>query len=225
MLQRTLLAIPVYDEALHLPAVLTGVLKVVDRMDLLIIDDGSTDSTTGVLQSFGVHALHHIQNLGKGASLLHAIQYAKEKKYDWLLCMDGDGQHDPSDIPRFLERIQRNEADIILGNRQERAGRMPVHRQLSNGITSLIISLLINKTGRIQDSQCGFRALRLSGLQTKWFKEKGFQFESELLIVLGRKGFALQHIPVGTRYGRQKTRIHLFHDTLRFLKLAIKSLW
>ncbi|HPN33252.1 MAG TPA: glycosyltransferase family 2 protein [bacterium] len=225
MAGRILLAIPVYNEAGHLPRVLAGVLQLMDSQDVLIIDDGSTDGTLAEIEHLGLNTLRHPQNEGKGFSLLQAWRYAKEREYDWLLCMDGDGQHDPADIPLFIQHIARDQADVFLGDRMQRAGHMPLQRQWSNRLSSLILSLLINNGQRLTDTQCGFRALRVSMLQNAWFREKGFQFESEVLLVLGRRGRRIRQIPIQTRYAQEKSSINPLTDTLRFLKLVFRSLW
>ncbi len=225
MAGRTLLAIPAYNEADHLPLVLAGVLQVMDARHVLVIDDGSTDGTVEAIEHLGLATLRHPRNVGKGVSLRKALRYSIEKEYDWLLCMDGDGQHDPGDVPRFLQLIARDQADVLLGERMHQAGRMPLQRQWSNRLSSLILSLLINNGRRLTDTQCGFRALRLSSLQPAWFREKGFQFESEVLLVLGRRGCRIQQVPIQTRYAQEKSHITPLADTLRFLRLIFKSLW
>ncbi|NLP12464.1 glycosyltransferase family 2 protein [bacterium] len=225
MAGRILLAIPVYNEVRHLPQVLAGVLQIMDAEDLLIIDDGSTDGTLVAIEHLRLPTLQHAQNEGKGISLLQALRYAREKQYDWLVCMDGDGQHHPADLPLFLQHIARDEDDVVLGNRMQRAGTMPLQRQWSNRLSSLILSLLINNGQRLIDTQCGFRALRVSSLQETWFREKGFQFESEVLLVLGRRGCRIRQIPIQSCYAQEKSSIHPMADTLRFLKLVFRSLW
>ena len=222
---RTLLAIPVYNEALHLPAVLDGVLRVIDAEDLLILDDGSSDDTRHILQGRKLRFIAHPTKQGKGTCLLRAIRYAQELEYDWLLCMDGDGQHDPDDLPRFLQHIQKGDADVILANRIRRAGHMPLLRRCSNQLSSMILSLLIHPGKRIKDSQCGFRALRLSALRGQWFSTRGFQFESEVLLVLGRRGCRIEQIPIRTEYGGQASQVQPLRDTLAFVRLVLKSVW
>lgn len=220
-----LLAIPAYNEARHLPRVLAGVLQVMDAQDILVVDDGSTDGTLAAIEHLGLTTLRHTQNEGKGVSLRQALRYAREKNYAWLLCMDGDGQHDPADVPLFLQLIAGDQADVLLGDRMHRAGHMPLPRQWSNRLSSLILSLLINNGRRLTDTQCGFRALRVSSMQEAWFCERGFQFESEVLLVLGRRGCRIQQVPIHTRYAQEESSINPLADTLRFLKLVFKTLW
>lgn len=219
-----LTAIPVYNEAEHLADFLTKVLRHVDRRELFVVDDGSQDDTWQILQNHHILHVHHKVNRGKGAALLDAVRHAQKNGYDWLLCLDGDGQHNPDDIPAFLEKIKNDQADIILGDRQNRPGCMPLPRRLSNGITSWILSCMIPGSDHIRDSQCGFRALRLAHIDPERFSEMGFQFESELLLVLGRQGFRLAYVPIKTIYQGQKSEIHPCQDTWRFIRLILKNL-
>lgn len=224
MRNRVLLAVPVHNEAPRLGVVLDRALDFVAPEDLLIIDDGSTDGTRALVRSRNLALIEHTHNQGKGACIKHAIRYGKEKNYQWLLCMDGDGQHDPREIDKFLRLIERDRADLILGNRINRRGRMPFLRQASNLFTSLILSFMIQRGRPVRDSQCGFRAVRLSAVKEAWFCETGFQFESELLLVLGRRSCVIEQIPITTLYGDQQSKINLLRDTYRFIRLVIKSL-
>ncbi len=219
-----LTAIPVYNEAEHLSDFLHHVLQYVGRRELLVVDDGSVDATAKLLLEQRIVHLHHEKNLGKGAALLDAIRYAQKNGFDWLLCLDGDGQHNPDDIPAFLHEIENDTADIILGDRQDRQTSMPLHRRLSNCITSWILSWMIRSSVPIKDSQCGFRALRLAQVDPDRFSEQGFQFESEQLLLLGRQGFRITCLPITTIYGAQKSNIHLWQDSFRFLRLVLKYL-
>ena len=99
---------------------------------------------------------------------------------------------------------------------------MPRIRQLSNGISSLLVSLFAG-VGHLHDTQCGFRAFRIERLNVRPFKERGFQFESEMILRLGRMGARFCEIPIATRYGDEQSKIRAWHDTVRFLALIIKS--
>jgi glycosyltransferase involved in cell wall biosynthesis len=215
-----LIAIPVYNEHEQLVKVLEQVVRFFSMSDVLVVNDGSTDTTEHIIQSYAVSTIKHKRNLGKGAAILSAIQYAKEKGYQWIILLDGDGQHAVREIDNFIREILKNHADVILGNRIVRIGRMPLHRVLSNGITSIIVSLCAGQQ-RIHDSQCGFRALRLNCLYPEKYRYYGFQFESEVLLRLGKAGCRFKEIPITTIYGNAKSKMKLLLDTIKFIILIV----
>ncbi len=221
--KRILLAIPVYNEEKFLPELLQNLTRSVPLEHLLFVNDGSQDRSQEILDRFQVPYIRHTENLGKGAALLHAIAFAKKNNFEWLITMDGDGQHDPAHLPQFLKVIDAHHADMILGCREQRRSNMPWSRRMSNGITSIVISLLIGRI-RIHDSQCGYRALRLKNIHIGDYREGGFQFESELLLHLG-KNHRIIEIPIKTLYGSEKSKIHGLSDTLKFIRLVMRYMW
>jgi len=217
-----LLVIPVFNEERFIGELLDRVRRIIAPDNILVVNDGSTDNTAGLVSLLPVRILNHDRNRGKGAALLTAIRYAQDHCYCWILTMDGDGQHQTAHIHDFMQAIQDDQADLILGNRQKRGVKMPLHRILSNGITSIILSLCSGMQ-RIHDSQCGFRAVRVTCLNDALFRETGFQFESEMILRLGKQQRRFLEIPVETRYGSESSSIHLVNDTVKFIKLVIKS--
>lgn len=222
---RIFLTIPVFNESRFLEAVLLETLPYFDPADVLVVDDGSADDSSQIAAKHGVQILRHPVNLGKGAAIKSAVGFAVEKGYDWLMIMDGDGQHPARSLPDFIRKIDTDRYDLVLGNRvQRRESNMPLHRFLSNGITSILVSLCAGGQ-RIHDSQCGFRAIRLDRLRGMHCRSMGFQVESEMLIKLGRAGAKFEHVPIATVYGDQVSSIRIVRDTLKFIKLILKSLW
>ncbi len=189
-----------------------------------VVDDGSTDNTCQVVKKISnVRILTHSQNAGKGKALLSAINYAQKQKFRWIITMDGDGQHSPKHLKDFIHLIEKGGANLILGNRISRNSSMPFHRQLSNGITSIIISLF-NGSKRIRDSQCGYRAIDLNYIKPSLYIEPGFQFESEILLNLSKTDCKIIELDIETKYGKESSSIHLFKDTLKFIRLIFRHL-
>jgi glycosyltransferase involved in cell wall biosynthesis len=217
-----LIAIPVYNEENHLPVLLQEILQLYPHISILVVDDGSIDQTENAIRTFSVKCITHEYNRGKGAAILTAVEYARANRYQWLIMLDGDGQHAPSDIKNFIKAIEQNDADIILGNRMNLVKDMPFHRLLSNGTTSVIISLCSGNL-RVHDSQCGFRAVRVSCVVSGSYKYKGFQFESELLLRFGKADKRFKEIPIKTIYKNQKSKMNLLNDTLKFIILIVDS--
>ncbi len=217
-----LVLIPVLNEAENIENLVFEISKYIDKHNVVVVNDGSTDSTGKIISRLSVHFIEHTHNKGKGAALLTGLKYAKESGYQWVITLDGDGQHQPHYISDFLRHIRHNNVDLLLGNRRNRANRMPLHRILSNGITSIIVSLCAGNI-RIHDSQCGYRAFRLDCIDPGRFSEKGFQFESEMILRLGKCRCKIKEIPIETKYGNESSSINLIGDTFRFIRLVFKS--
>jgi len=210
--------IPVYNEEKRIGELINRLNKVgIDKRSILIINDGSTDHTSSVVRNLEIRVIDHPENLGKGEALKTGFRNTQQ---EYLLTMDGDGQHLPEEIPRFFEKIE--DFDIVIGNRQNRKG-MPWPRVLSNRTTSLVLSLLIKQ--RILDGQCGFRLLKRTALSGVNLTTSKFDTESEMIIKLGRRGRLIGWVPITTVYHRESSKINHLLDTIRFITLAIKSLW
>jgi glycosyltransferase involved in cell wall biosynthesis len=218
-----LIAILAYNEIRHLPALIAETRAAAPGRDLVVIDDGSTDGTRELLQRQQIPAIHHAVNRGKGVSLRTALAAAVNGGYTWLITLDGDRQHDPLFIPDFIAAIESEQADFIIGCRQGRGGKMPLLRQLSNGISSILVSLFSGV--RFHDAQCGFRAMRVGLAGLKSCRENGFQYESEVLMRLSRKHCKFLELPISTHYPSSTSRIRYLTDSGRFIRLLWRSLW
>lgn len=213
--------IPAYNAATTIGAVIEGVKRWLPAAAILVIDDGSSDATVSISRATGVRVFPQPVNLGKGAALKTGFAFALGQGSEWILTLDADGQHPPEVIPDFLAMITAPNVDLVIGSRMHELQSMPWHRLLSNKITSGMIGLRID--GRIQDSQCGFRLIRAEILRHLILKTRHFDLESEIILKAGLRGYQICSIPVPTIYNQQSTSIRLVTDTLRFLKLYLKS--
>ena len=188
--------------------------------DVVVYDDASTDDTASVAERAGAIVLRHAQNAGKGQTLRDGLNWACENDYTAVVTLDGDGQHLPEEINRFLEKI--GEADLIIGNRMFECDNMPFVRTCTNRFTSWVISLLAKQ--KIHDSQVGFRLITCDCWRGIDIKSNNFEFEGEMLIAASRKGFRIAEVPISTVYGDEKSKIRPVRDTIRFFKM-IWRLW
>ncbi|HZW07763.1 MAG TPA: glycosyltransferase family 2 protein, partial [Phycisphaerales bacterium] len=162
---RTLIAIPVYNEEKYVPRVLASVIEHAPGApgDIVVIDDGSTDRTTALVEKFPVRLLRHPRNLGYGASIIDAFNYAAREGYDWVITMDCDEQHEPARIPLFVAEQARTSADILSGSRYlhpDQSDDLPPgdRRTINATITGLVNNVL---NLNITDAFCGFKAHRV----------------------------------------------------------------
>lgn len=194
-------------------------VKFVDRC--LVVDDGSTDQTAERASRAGAVVIRYSSNRGKGASLRSGFDWALKEGYDAVITMDGDGQHDPKDIPRFIERAKSSHAGLIIGNRMENVENMPLIRRLTNRVMSSIISRICSQ--RMPDSQCGYRLIKQKVLERLSLATSRFEIESEILIKANRANFKIDSIPIRTIYKGEKSRINPLPDTIRFIRLIISG--
>jgi len=181
---------------------------------VLVVDDGSRDDTVAQAEAAGARVLRHRQTEGKGAALTTGFRAAVDAQFAWALAMDGDGQHSPADIPKFLELAGREHAGMIVGNRMTAAHRMPwLRRQVNRWLTHLISNLA---GCPLADSQCGFRLLDLSVWVGLPMASRHFEIESELLVQFARAGQAIRFVPIKVIYKEEQSKIHPVRDTLRW---------
>ena len=207
--------IPAYREAMAIADVVSRTLPHVDLV--LVVDDGSPDNTAELARAAGAEVIKHSVNQGKGAAMKTGMKTLAERGFDYILLLDGDGQHAPEEIPRFTATARDGSAHVVVGNRFENVKGMPVVRRLVNSLMSRIIS---NACGvRIPDTQCGFRLVRSSLVTYIMGSSDHFDFETEMLLLASRAGFSIHSVPVSTIYGAEKTKIRPVRDTIKFIKL------
>lgn len=216
---KTCVVIPAYNEAKTIGDIIE---KVKSRgLDVIVIDDGSSDDTGKIAARKGAILLSHEKNLGKGLSLRGGFDFVLDNtNYDSVIIIDGDGQHSVDDIDKFLEKSAQENDDIIIGNRMGSTKNMPRIRLLTNKFMSALLSAMCGQN--IPDTQCGFRLLTRRVLQTVKFTSSKYDAESEMLITASRKGFKIASVPVTTIYRGERSEIHPVKDTIRFIVLLIK---
>jgi glycosyltransferase involved in cell wall biosynthesis len=168
---------------------------------VIIVDDASTDGTADALRSLPVTVLRGHQWLGKGAALAWGFRAALEQGALAIITLDGDGQHDPADIPAFIDAARRFPSHLILGARLKNLECAPRGRLVANRIADFCISWAAGQA--IRDSQCGHRLYPrelLATVQPQVTAEDGFVFESEILIESARRGFDIVAVPIESRY-------------------------
>lgn len=217
--------IPAFQAAKSLQVLINRIKLIQLSIKIIVVNDGSTDNTLDILGKFDdVIVVNHQRNLGKGAAIKSGIKKARELGFQYAICIDSDLQHPPELIPNFIKSQSEINASLVLGVRQFSREIMPFHRILSNTITSFVVSIRIGK--RVHDSQCGYRLIRISDIDINQFNENGFQFETELLLKMIPSKATFREIPINTIYNKSNSSINNVKDTLKFIKLFLRSyLW
>lgn len=213
--------IPTYNEAKTIGDLVEEIHK--QKLETVVIDDGSVDNTADLAQCKGSIVLVNKENQGKGASLIKGFRYALEKDFDAVIVMDGDGQHEPSDIPFFIRLAKYSSNGILIGNRMSKTKNMPIVRFLTNKIMSWFISIMAKQY--IPDSQCGFRLIKRPILEKLNLHTHRYETESEILIKSSRLGFKIESVPIKTIYNGENSQINPFLDTIRFFRLIFREIW
>lgn len=224
MKEKLLIIIPAFNEEKNLGELLKRVSTVVSLKNVLVVDDGSVDKTATIAEKAGSKVLKQNINQGKGVALKAGFAFAVRDNYDAVMTMDADGQHDPSEIPKFLKNLRKSGADLIIGTREQNLSEMPFLRFLVNKTTSLVTSILAGV--RVHDSQSGYRFIKKSLIKKINLKTGRFQMETEIIVKAARVGFSIGEVPIKTIYFESfKSHINPFIDTLRFIRLALRLLW
>ncbi|MCS5611311.1 MAG: glycosyltransferase family 2 protein [Candidatus Poribacteria bacterium] len=218
------LLLPAYNEAKTIDRIIREASEFVH--DILVIDDGSIDQTAQIAEKAGGKVITHRTNLGKGVALRTGFDYISQKDYDLIATMDSDGQHQPSDLPRFIDHFKNNQSDILtdilIGARIHNRFEMPQHRRLNNWLVSSVGSALCGQ--KVKDFQSGFRLIRTEVIKSIELHTERYETESELLIKAGRIGFKIQSIPINTIYNAEVSNIKPLREMWLFTKLLINSL-
>lgn len=218
---RVVVIVPAYLTGPGLLEVLEGASRVVGRENVVVVDDGSPDGYPNEAEKRGYTVLRHSSNMGKGVALRTGFDWAVSQNYSGVVTMDGDGQHDPSLIPKLIDKATNEGADIVIGSRMQDLTGMPLTRVVVNKVTSWIVSRLAGQS--IEDSQSGFRYIGSGVLKSVKLEGARYDLESEILIKAARKGFRIAFVPIPTVYGKETSYIKPWKDAVRFSKLVLSS--
>jgi glycosyltransferase involved in cell wall biosynthesis len=205
--------IPAYQEEKHIADVVRRTLLQLDSV--VVVDDGSTDATAEEARQAGAQVIVHEQNRGKGESIKSGFRYWLEHGASYIVILDGDGQHLPEEIDRFLGAAGIGE--LLIGTRMNDVREMPFVRRAVNRYMSRKISRACGQN--IPDTQCGFRMVHRSVIPSFLGGTERFDYETEMLILGSRAGCRIASVPISTVYSDEVSSIHPVRDTIRFFKL------
>jgi len=214
---RVLALIPAYNEAAAIGKVVTLVCL---HLPVLVVDDGSRDETAAMAEAAGARVLRQMPNQGKGTALRAGFRQALAEGFDAVLTLDADEQHDPDEIPLFLNAYRQGLADLVIGQRT--FAEMPLVRRTANTLGTVLFSWAMRQP--VHDNQSGYRLISRRVMENCLAsQEEGFEFEVEMIATCVREGLKLAWVPIRTIYSGEKSHIQPLQHTLNFFRLVWKT--
>ena len=205
---KVIAAIPCFNEERFIGSVVVKARKYVDKV--IVVDDGSTDATAEVAEAAGAEVIRHKKNEGKGVAIKSAFEWAREEGCRALVLLDGDGQHEPADIPILLRPVLEGEADMVVGSRfLAMSSNIPRYRRIGQHLLTLVTNL--GSRVRLSDSQSGFRAFSCKAINEMSFVEGGLSVESEMQFSVGRNRLRVAEVPIEVSYVDKAKRSPMGH--------------
>jgi len=201
-------AIPAYNEDRFIGSLVLK-LRARDRR-ILVIDDGSTDATADLAEAAGATVVRHEHNQGKMAAVQTAFEHARRMGADALVLLDGDSQHDPSDVDGLVEPILKGDADMVVGSRF--AGvRSEIPRWRVAGQHALTMATNVGSGLRLSDTESGFRAFSRRALEEMRFSGSGFAIEPATQFQAKARGWKVVEVPIHVHYELPMKRNPVLH--------------
>lgn len=228
--KKVLIVVPAYNEGKTVAEVVSDIRRNVPSADILVVDDGSSDDTGRIARGNGALTITHPYNLGYGAALQTGYKYAFKRGYNYVVQLDGDGQHEPSCIPDLLRELKGSSADIVIGSRflDKRSYKVPVTRMIVIRVFRSIIFLLTRQ--KITDPTSGFQALNRD--VARFFSGVVFPIDfpdADVILALHRAGFRISEMPVIMHYNTAKKSMHsglkpMYYVFKMFLSICVTLL-
>jgi len=215
---RVCVIIPTYNNAGSLEQVIRSVLAYTD--DIFIVNDGSTDHTTEVLNRFPeLTVLSYLPNVGKGWALRKGIEWAIKAGFRYAITIDSDGQHFPEDIPAFIDKLESSGDAIILGARNMKQTGIPGKSSFGHKFSNFWFWF---ETGiSAPDTQTGYRLYPVHLMKDMKFYTRKYEFEIEVLVRSSWKGIRIESVPVKVYYAPKETRVSHFRPVKDFARISL----
>jgi len=194
-----LVAIPAYNEELAIGSTIHKAQQYAP--EVVVVDDGSSDSTAEVARRAGATVIKHEENKGKGAAIQTILDFATRDEWEATVLLDGDGQHLPEDIPAVVDPVLEEDADMVIGSRYlETDGddETPLYRRFGQQVLDVLTTG--SSGAEVTDSQSGFRALSSSAVEEMHVSTNGIGVESEMINDAAEKNIEMTEVPIDVRY-------------------------
>jgi glycosyltransferase involved in cell wall biosynthesis len=210
------IVVPAHNEADAIRAVVSAVWDIVVGAEVLVVDDGSSDQTAAVAKAAGARVVSHPYSLGNGAAIKTGARHAQGSV---IVFMDGDGQHDPADIPRLLAKLDEG-YEMVVGARQADTHGSR-HRRLANQFYNRLASWMTGYP--IHDLTSGFRAVRARHFRKfLYLLPNGFSYPTTSTMAFFRSGLPVAYVPIRARPRAGKSHIREIRDGARFFVIILK---
>lgn len=217
--QRCCVLIPTYNNQKTLEKVITDTLEYTSH--IVVVNDGSTDTTTQILEKFKdiISIVNFQVNCGKGLALREGFKFALSKNYRYAISIDSDGQHYPEDLEAFLVKIKEQPDSLIIGARNMEQASVPGKSSFGNKFSNFWFEL---ETGiKMPDTQSGYRLYPIEKLKNITFHTTRFEFEIEVIVKAAWAGIAVIPLPVGVFYPTKEERVSHFRPTKDFFRISV----
>lgn len=210
---KTVIIVPALNESAVIFKVLKSLPKKISpssKVEIVVVDDGSTDRTAQEAERAKVYVVRHLINRGLGAAIKTGMQWAIKSGADIAITFDADGQHNPKDVKKVIEPIISKKADISIGSRFKKRQSVPFDRFVLNWLANLVTLFLFGVYST--DSQSGLRAFSKKALGLIDFKADRMEFSSEILLEAKRNNLRIKEVPITaiyTPYSRKKGQRNL----------------
>ena len=211
------IVIPAKNEEQGLALFLPRLRELYPEVEVIVVDDGSTDSTAEVCLESGVQVISHPYSKGNGAAIKSGARAATG---DYIVFMDGDGQHDPDDIERLLYKMEEG-YDLVVGARSGLSSQASIARWSANGLYNRLASWMVNR--RIEDLTSGFRCVdRKKFLSFLYLLPNGFSYPTTSTMAFFRAGYSVAFIPITVSKRLGDSHINILRDGVRFFLIIFK---
>lgn len=218
-----LVCIPAYNEEKVIGDMVKHSKLYADKV--IICDDGSTDNTAKIARESGAQVISHQKNQGYGAAIITLFDAARKENADIMVTLDGDGQHNPEQIPILINTLQENNVDVVIGSRfLDNNSEIPRYRK--HGIKIITSAANFGADFKVTDSQSGFRAYSKKAIESIHPTETGMAVSTEILLKISNKGLSLAEVPISILYGDDTSTqnpvphgIAVLMSTLKFISV------
>jgi UDP-N-acetylglucosamine---dolichyl-phosphate N-acetylglucosaminyltransferase len=195
---KQLVIIPAYNEARMIGKVIKKMRLIQPAIDVLVVDDGSTDNTADMASQEGAVVVKHFLNRGLGGAIGTGLEYAKRHSYDLAVTFDADGQHAPKDLFACFNLLSQGNADVVVGNRFKGMNSIPTDRIVINFLANITTFMLFGVW--TSDSQSGFRGFNRRAIEGIVLKTDRMEVSSEIFSEIARLGLRYSEMPIQVRY-------------------------
>jgi glycosyltransferase involved in cell wall biosynthesis len=190
-----IVGMPAYNEAKYIGSLVLQAKRHVDKV--VVVDDGSTDTTASIARMAGAVVIRHEHNRGYGSTIQTLLNAAKQRNATILVILDADSQHDPDEIPRLIEGIKGG-ADIVIGSREMQQNKIAGYRRLGQWFLSRMTGLASQK--KLTDTESGFRAYSRKAINSLELRETGMAVSSEIISAAASLGLKIAEVPISVAY-------------------------